>query len=70
MEIEVTLLDPSEKEKVQPILREMRTKYLKSQKELKNAVRALNLEKDIKELTGPESEMDQNRLLVHDNLLR
>ena len=44
MEIEVTLLDPTEKDKVQPILREMRTKYLKSSKELKNAVKALDHE--------------------------
>ena len=63
------MLDPAEKAKAQPILRELRTKYLKSQKELKNAIKALNHEKNIKELTGPESEMDENRLLVYDNIV-
>lgn len=69
MEIEVTLLDPAEKEKIQPILREMRTKYLKSQKELRNAVKALEVESNINKLTGSESKAEKNRLLVYDTLM-
>jgi hypothetical protein len=49
MEIEAAMLDTDEKAKIQPVLRELRTKYLAAKKEFKVAHKSFVHEKTIKE---------------------
>jgi hypothetical protein len=44
MEIEVAMLEPDQKEKVQPLLRELRVSFIKTRKEFKIANKSFNHE--------------------------